>query len=776
MIELSALDWLRTACDVRFDVRMEEAPAKTGARLPDVGADGGPVLVHTRVGLPPLHGDVVRRDLLLRRLDEASMAKLVLVACPAGYGKTTLLAEWAASVRERRVVAWVTLDEIDNDPVVLWAHLARALRVACPALGDAVADEVAAPSWIVSRLLPRLVNALAEQRAVTLVLDDVHRLEPGGSREILGWLLDHQPETFQLVLSTRAEPRLPVARLRAQGKLLELRVNDLRFTPAEGMTLLNGRDALGLAIQDVHRLVDRTEGWPAGLYLASLSLAATSDRHALVARFGASNRHVIDFFVEEVMSSFGEELLDFMVRSSVLKTLNGPLCDAVLDRTGSQSTLAGLARTNLFLFPVDMEGTYRYHNMFGQLLDVQLLNRGPEVSQQLHRRAMTWHRQHGALQEAMAHALGAADIAAATEILVASWLTFFNAYKYSSVLAMLAGFPPGTVAGDSALSLIRAWALAFCGHHSEATHSLDAIDASFAPDSGPIAGFSCLESGAKLLKAVFPNGDVGAQLANGRRVQELENPRSAWWPVGQYALGVGSYLAGQFEEADTYFGHAQVSGLPAGQAVTVATAIAYRSLIGSELGHAADQQRFAREADDFAIEHRLTNPLGAVHVAVGVAAAARGEYASAVARLEQGVEFIRTWGEPLILAHALIRLAEVIREGGNQQQALSILVEARAIVDSCRDPGALGDRLDQLGARDRDDSPVKPPGELLTERERDVLQRLDSDQSQAEIAASLFVSFNTLHTHVRSAYRKLGASSRGEALARAKALGLIGKR
>jgi LuxR family maltose regulon positive regulatory protein len=756
---------------------MEEAPANTGAALPADRADGGPVLVHTRVGPPPLHGHVIRRDRLLSRLDEASMAKLVLVACPAGYGKTTLLADWAASVRERHPVAWVSLDETDNDPVVLWAHLARALRVACPFLGKAVADEVAAQPWIVNRLLPRLVNALAEQRAVTLVIDDVHRLEPGVSREILGWLLDHQPETFQLVLSTRAEPRLPVARLRAQGQLLELRVNDLRFTHAEGMSLLNERDALGLATGDVLRLVERTEGWPAGLYLASLSLAATSDRHALVAKFGASNRHVVDFFVEEVMSSFGEELRDFMVRSSVLKTLSGPLCDAVLDRTGSQSTLAGLARTNLFLFPLDGDGTsYRYHNMFGQLLDVQLLNRGPDIARELHRRAMKWHRQHGAMHEAMAHALGAADVTAATEILAESWLSFFNAYKYSSVLAMLAEFPAGTVEGDPALSLIRAWALAFCGRHAEASRTLDAIAASFALDSGPVAGFSCLESGVRLLRAVFPNGDVGAQLENGRRVEELENPQSAWWPVGQYALGVASYLAGQFEEADTFFGRAQFSGLPSGQAVTVATAMAYRSLIGGELGNAAEQQRFAREADDFAVEHGLTNPLGAVHVAVGVAAAARGEYDSGIARLELGVEFVRTWGEPLVLAHALIRLAEVIREVGNQPQAVAILVEARAIVDSCRDPGALGDRLDRLGAGERDDSPVPMPGEPLTERERDVVRRLDSDQSQAQIAAALFVSFNTLHTHVRSAYRKLGASSRREAVARAKALGVIDER
>ena len=751
---------------------MDETVTETRGSVPAGGADARPALADIGGRPRPLNGRVIRRNRLLRRLDAAADAKLIVVACPAGYGKSTLLADWAASRGEHAPVAWVSVNEADNDPVVFWAHLGRALRQVCPGLGDAVADEITAPALIMDRVLPRLVSALAGQPAMTLVLDDVHALEPGASRHMLRWLVDHKPAALQLVLSTRAEPGFPVGRLRAQGHLVELRANDLRFTAAEGVALLNERDALRLATEDVVSLVERTEGWPAGLYLASLSLAAASDRHALVARFGASNRHVVDFLVEEVMDSFSQEKQDFMIHTSVLETLNGPLCDAVLDQSGSRGALAELARTNLFVIPLDDDGvSYRYHRMFGQLLEVQLHNREPGVARELHHRAMTWHREQGAMQEAIGHALDSDDVDAATDILTTSWLAFFNAYRYSSVLAMLRRFPTVNRDNDAALLLIQAWALSFCGAHADATRTIEKLESSFTPDEGRVAGFSCLDSGLRMLRAVFPNGDVGAQLANARRVAELEGPQSRWWPVSQYSLGVGSYFAGDLAAADDYFRLAQLRGEPAGQAITVATAIAYRSLISGDLGNAEDQQRYASEANEFVAERGLQHPLGAVRVAVGVAAAARADYQYAIAQLDDGVEFLRTWGEPLVLAHALIRLADVFRANGDSARAPSILAEARAIVDSCPDPRTLADRLGNL---DRASTPNDATnGAPLTARERDVVRRLDSDNTEAEIAAALFVSFNTLHAHVRSAYRKLGVASRRDAVTRAKARGVM---
>jgi LuxR family maltose regulon positive regulatory protein len=332
---------------------------------------------------------------------------------------------------------------------------------------------------------------------------------------------------------------------------------------------------------------------------------------------------------------------------------------------------------------------------------------------------------------------------------------------------MLRRFPAVQLDTDAALQLIQAWALSFCGAHDEAARTMDHLEASFMLDAGPVAGFSCLESGLRLLRAVFPNGDVGLQLENGQRAAELEDQQSAWWPVGQYALGVGSYFAGDVAEADAYFQIAQLSGLPSGQAVTVATAIAYRSLISGDLGDVAEQQRLAAEADEFALEHGLTHPLGAVHVAAGVAAAARGDHQVALARLEEGVAFIRTWGEPLILAHALIRLGGVLIALGEPAKASSILDEAESIIAGCSDPGTLRDRIAELG------NPAPPhavSGSSLTARERDVLRRLDSGDSEAEIATALFVSFNTLHSHVRSVYRKLGVTSRQEAVARTESI------
>ena len=348
----------------------------------DGGRQGGEqaILVATKLHPPAVREQSIRRERLLERLRSGSDRRLTLVACPAGFGKTTLLAAWRDAEAARKPVAWLTLDEGDNDPVVLWSHAIGALRQASPAVAGSVsADTVVAP--VVEVVLPGLVNELDGQGEMALILDDYHRLSSVAARASVRWFIEHAPPQFQLVLATRTEPNLPVATLRAHGELLELRADDLRFTSEEADAFLNGRLGLDLTPEDVDALVGKTEGWPAGLYLAALSLAPAADRHAFVRTFGGSNRHVVDFLVTEVLEAHDPPAQALMLRASILERLSGPLCDAVMEQEGSAAMLEALSRSNLFLVPLDDEaGWYRFHHVFAQLLRVELERRQPGLA------------------------------------------------------------------------------------------------------------------------------------------------------------------------------------------------------------------------------------------------------------------------------------------------------------------------------------------------------------------------------------------------------------
>jgi ATP/maltotriose-dependent transcriptional regulator MalT len=269
-----------------------------------IGRLDAPRLLVTKLHPPFVPAQTVERERLFVRLRDGRGLKLSLVACPAGFGKSTLLAAWREREAEDRPVAWVSLDESDDDAVVLWSHVVEALGRVCPAVRDSTPAEAVAAAPLLEVVLPRLVNELVEQAPLVLILDDFHRLSSAAARESVAWFVDHLPATVQLVLSTRADPALPLGALRAHGQLLELRADDLRFTVAEADEFLNGRLGLELADADVDLLVSRTEGWPAGIYLAALSLAGTADRPALVRAFDGTSAHVVDFLSTEVLGAY----------------------------------------------------------------------------------------------------------------------------------------------------------------------------------------------------------------------------------------------------------------------------------------------------------------------------------------------------------------------------------------------------------------------------------------------------------------------------------------
>ena len=712
---------------------------------------------------------MVARGRLFARLRDGRGLNLTLVACPAGFGKSTLLAAWRERDAEDRPGAWVTLDEGDDDAVVLWAHVIEALGRVCPGIAPLAASVVSAPLREV--VLPRLVNQLAEQRDVVLVLDDFHRVSSAAARDSVAWFVDHLPATVQLVLSTRADPGLPLGALRAHGRLLELRTDELRFTGPEAAEFLNGRLGLGLDEGDVELLVARTEGWPAGLYLAALSLAGKPDKPALVRAFDGTSAHVVEFLSDEVLAGYPPELQDFMVRTSILERLCAPLCDAVLGGAAADGALDALARTNLFLLPLDdRRRWYRFHHLFAQLLRVELARREPEAMPELHRRAHAWHRASGTTDEAIHHALAAGAFPEAGELIAETWVDHVNLGRTSSVLEWLVGFPAAVLDADPRLLLVKAWVSALRGREADMRSAVARVRALGGLEAGPLPdGFASLEASVSVLSAAFAWGDAGAVLAEGARSAELEGPDSPWRPVVSWSLGWAHYCRGELEPAERWFQETAALAPRTDQWIVGIGAVADLSLIAGMRGRRSEQQRLAAEAVGLARERGLLEAIevGEVHTAHGVALAAAGRREEALAALEQGVFLRRLWGQPLDLADGLVALAPAVAATGDRARAADLFGEAEALLGGCRDAGVLPARL-AAAKRTAGFGRAAAGGGALSERELMVVRLLSGGLSEREIGQELFVSYNTVHTHVKSVYRKLGVSSRADAVARAR--------
>ena len=732
-----------------------------------------PPLLMTKLHPPPRREQTVARDRLVERLGPKPGVRLTVVAAPAGCGKTTLLGTWRDVEASSRPIAWVTLDEGDNDPVVLWSHVLEALGRVCPGVGLSAAPASVGAARIVDVLLPALVNELVDQGDVSLILDDFDRLSSGAARDSVVWLVQHGPPTFHIVLSSRSEPPLPLGLLRARGDLLEVRADELSFTSDEAAALLNGRLDLGLASEEVDDLVDRTEGWPAGLYLAALSLQGVDDRHAFVGRFGGANRHVVDFLVDEVLEAHDPAMQSLMLRSSILGRLSGPLCDAVTERDDSGERLQALSRTNLFLVPLDDRGEwYRFHQLFAQLLRVELEHREPGLAPVLHRRAFAWHRDNGSIDVAIEHALEAGLFAEAAELIEAAWVHYVSLGRYQTVLTWFERFPPQVMRDDPRLLLVEAWVLSICARREQAAHAIAAVEELGGLEAGPLLdGFSSLEASLVTLRAAIPWGDIGGAIENGLRAAELEGPRSRWRAVVCCALGAAYYFSGELAEADRWLAEAAALAPVHGLWIHAVTSLAYRSRIAGEQGRLGVQTVLADQAAELARTRGLEYMHGEVLVASGASLAAQGKLGDALSHFERAVDVLRARGHPRDLADALIRRAMVLRAMNRFEAADAAAAEARAIVDTCPDPRVLGVRL---AAVERPSRPQRPShGSELSERELVILRMLRGSLSERDIGRELYLSHNTIHSHTKSIYRKLGVSSRSEAILHARGLGLL---
>ena len=416
-----------------------------------------PILT-TKFQVPQARARLVTRSRLIDRLDAGLENKLILVAAPAGYGKTTLVADWLHHIT--RPVTWLSLDEGDNDPKRFLFYLIGALKQIHPAMGQTTEAFLQSPQSPPDEIiLTSLVNDIgAESQPFIFVLDDYHFIHTPAIHKQLTFLLDHQPANMLLVLTTREDPLLPIPRLRARGQVLEIRQEDLRFTTDEVVNFLRQVMELNISVDDIAALERRTEGWIAGLQLAALSMQGRTDPQSFIQSFTGSSRYILDYLIEEVFERQTPEIKDFLLKTSILEQLSAPLCDAVTDRTGSQKILERLEQANLFIVPLDQSRTwYRYHRLFSELL--RHYSRTADIPQAaLHQRASQWYESQGILRDAVEHSLAAQDWGNAARLIGAVNENMLKRGETVTVLGWFGKLPREVACANPNLCMVYAWA------------------------------------------------------------------------------------------------------------------------------------------------------------------------------------------------------------------------------------------------------------------------------------------------------------------------------
>jgi LuxR family maltose regulon positive regulatory protein len=760
-----------------FEAVQDERRAKPLELKP---ARSRPVILATKLGRPPVRDEHVARDRLLELLRGGAARRLTLVTAPPGFGKTTLLAEWAAE--EGSPVAWLSLDDDDNDPTRFLAYTIEALRTAAPDVGRrALAALGAAGERVVDVVLALLVNDLsARETGMVLVLDDYHVITNTEIHGAVAFLVERLPESLRLVIATREDPPLPLGRLRARGELGELRAAELRFSEEETSMFLNDVLALGLASEDVGRLQMRTEGWPAALYLAALSLRGTDDAKPWILSFAGDDRHVVDYLTAEVLARQPAELRAFLLHTSILDRLCGPLCDAVTERNGSTHVLEDLERSNLLLIPLDNKREwYRYHHLFGDLLRHELERTDEDSLPLLHRRASAWCRKSGLLVEAARHAKAAGDVDTAVELVGCCWPVFHAQGQLEIAGSWLKVLPEAVVADNWLLCLAGLTTAAHMQQLDEAERWLELAERAPAivrnnqqPDAPLAAGRAYLR---------IARGDVSGAIEAAR--QGLASP-SAAEPTGvltmQIILGMALWWSGEPTEARASLEHATRAAEETNLVAGKVEALGFRAAIALEEGDLQTAEELTRDAREVTREAELEeHPFtGMALIVRGMLLMRRGELETAKSEIERAIALAERDPFWLLTVYGSLALAEIRHREHDLPGARRLLSRARAIIQAFPGTGPdlarveRAEKLLGLRAARRSDATAAPFWEL-SERELAVLQRFPGRLSQREIAAELYVSLNTVKTHARSIFRKLGVTSRAEAVRRARELGLL---
>ena len=674
-----------------------------GEPAAEAGTSERDVLLATKLNVPGLRPDLVPRPRLAQRLDQGRGRGLVLVCAPAGYGKTVLLAEWVRRGRHR--VAWLSLDAGDNDPARFWRHMVAALDRVRPGISERMAPLLgpsAPPSF--EPLVTALINEVAGQpdadEALLLVLDDYHVISSQPVHESLGFLLEHRPPGLHLALTSRSDPPLALARLRARGQLTELRAADLRFTPGEAAALLQqvaaapGGARLDAPLPDAvaAALAARTEGWAAGLQLAGLSLRGRSDVDGFVAAFTGSHRYVLDYLAEEVLEHQSEQVRTFLLQTSVLERLSGELCDAVTGRPGSQALLEQVERAGLFVVALDeVRGWWRYHHLFADLLRARLQAGQPGRVPGLHRNAAAWYAERGLADDAIRHAVAARELTWAARLIEQHYDELFYLHgEGATIHRWLSALPQELVRSRPRLLLTQAFLALISGRLEEVEPLLDAAQQAYAgaaeePFEPTVGRARSLLVNVPVLIAIHRGflaqlrGDADATVAFAS--QAMAEADEGEWRLSSTARGflaVGEWLRGQLAQAERTFMSSIAEWRAAGLPTLTAWVLYLLGQVQRAQGGLDASARTCRQAlEMIAVPGRPPPPAaGPAYVGLGEVAYQRNELDTALRRITEGITLCRQFAYAPPLAAGLVTLAWIRQASGDPDGALAAIAEA----------------------------------------------------------------------------------------------------
>lgn len=638
-------------------------------------------LLTTKLYIPSPRPNLVPRPRLVEQLDDGLRLghKLTLISASAGSGKTTLLGEWAhrdAPLREPKVrVAWLSLDEDDNDPARFWAYVVAALQTIHPQLGQSALPMLQGPQPppIRSILAPLLNEVAALPEPIALILDDYHLITEQAIHDGVAFLLDHLPRQVHLGLATRADPPLPIARLRARGQLTELRADDLRFTSEEVAAFLN--DVMGLSLRpaDIAALEARTEGWISGLHLAALSLQGREDAHAFVEAFTGGHQYILDYLIEEVLSRQPQPVQRFLLQTSILDRLCAPLCDALTGEHYGAEMLERLQRDNLFTVPLDDERRwYRYHHLFGDLLRKRLGQATPpDQVFELHRRASRWHAENGLLEQAVKHARAAGDFERIAQIAEQSAGASLLDARLTTLLRWVDALPQDVLHAHPRLQVYRAWALFMNGHLEAAQQALG----------------ECRQA----LKALPPSPENDALRRVLTRLLDT---------IDMIAQGFMCSVDNQIEAALRMCSRARDLALEDGHVFLAAQATEGLALTYYHQGRLRASAQSCQQVIDLAVQSAAQAPLAAAgYVELAGIHTEWNDLDTAADLLDHALALCRQWGIVQTLNEAYVAQSRLLQARGDIAGAWEMLGKAREASSMEGDTSMVNFRLTTQQAR-----------------------------------------------------------------------------
>ncbi len=655
-------------------------------------------LVSTKLRPSHTRPKLVARPRLAERLDPESGRKLTLVSAPAGFGKTTLLSKWSESrVDGDRSVAWLSVDEGDNDPVRFLSYLVGALRSTEEGIGEGVLAALRSPEPPrIEALTGALINEMAAlPGGLDLILDDYHLIDSESVHRIVSFLLEYLPEDVHLVISSRIDPPLPLSRLRARDQMAELGAAELAFTLEEAAAFLKGVMALDLSAEDVARLEGRTEGWIAGLQLAALSMRDRKDASSFIEAFSGSHRDVLDFLAEEVLDRQPTHVREFLLATSILDDLTGPLCDALTGRDDGQAMLERLEKDNLFVVALDDERRwYRYHHLFAEFLRGHLGRESPERMDELHRNASVWNEQNGGISSAIEHALSAGDHERAARLMERGIGQTWYRGEVATLLGWLGKLPEGTMRRRPLLLIWFAAAMMLAGRFDGVGSLLEEADrvlgdspgSETIPESEEDAPQHLLATAASV-RSMYSRlqGDPHGAIEHARRAFDILpednlNPR----PFAAIALAQAHEAAGNAEAAITAYAKAGTLGRAAGHDYVALSAMAAHAHLELAQGHLREADDVLGRALGYAAEHGSEQlpAVGSVRIGRGELLYEWDDLDAAARHLKRGVDLAERTGDVEILVWGHIALSQVRRALGDEEGALAAARQGETVAQS----------------------------------------------------------------------------------------------